>query len=504
MRQVSKTSMRSFEISTFVGLFLGAMLAQGCGGNSSASSDAGTMTGGNLGAKVHVLASAEAATADGTEAHPFASPYDAIVAINAQTSWKGDLIIHEGKYELPFSADKTNRHANDIVVPKTAALQILPGAQFALGDKVNFHVQSDVKVQGTEAQPILFTWLTEKKHWGSFTNFEPTSANNIFEYAIFEHGGESTFNGAATTGTLALRGAGGRVSHCEFRFAEGDDAMNISGSPTIIEYSNFHDNLNDCLDANKASVSEARFNHFEHCGNDSIDAGEGSTIKAHHNVMIGSGDKGVSIGETSNPEVYNNLIVGCNIGIGIKDGSNPTITNNTLVGNLVGISNYEAISGLGAGKGTFTNGIIWGSINADIVNNEGAGTTTFTYSCIQSGVALVDLVPGSTPIPLTGAGILSAANGCSDPGFADVDLTKIPKAAAMIGTSFVPGDFHLKSTAGRFDPVTMTYVTTDTTTSPCIDAGDIASPFASEPAPNGGRVDLGAYGNTNEASKSKS
>jgi len=35
--------------------------------------------------------------------------------------------------------------------------------------------------------------------------------------------------------------------------------------------------------------------------------------------------------------------------------------------------------------------------------------------------------------------------------------------------------------------------------SPCIDAGDPASPFANEPEPNGGRVNLGAYGNTPEA-----
>jgi len=35
--------------------------------------------------------------------------------------------------------------------------------------------------------------------------------------------------------------------------------------------------------------------------------------------------------------------------------------------------------------------------------------------------------------------------------------------------------------------------------SPCIDAGDPASPFDDEPAPNGGRVNMGAYGNTPEA-----
>ena len=36
-----------------------------------------------------------------------------------------------------------------------------------------------------------------------------------------------------------------------------------------------------------------------------------------------------------------------------------------------------------------------------------------------------------------------------------------------------------------------------------IDAGDPARPFALEPAPNGGRIDLGAYGNTSQAALSR-
>jgi hypothetical protein len=39
-------------------------------------------------------------------------------------------------------------------------------------------------------------------------------------------------------------------------------------------------------------------------------------------------------------------------------------------------------------------------------------------------------------------------------------------------------------------------------TSPCIDAGDPASACGNEPIPNGGRINMGAYGNTAQASKS--
>jgi hypothetical protein len=63
------------------------------------------------------------------------------------------------------------------------------------------------------------------------------------------------------------------------------------------------------------------------------------------------------------------------------------------------------------------------------------------------------------------------------------------------------GDFHLKSQAGRWDAVTRSWVVDDVT-SPCIDAGDPDSPMRYEPEPNGGRINMGAYGGTAEASMS--
>ena len=66
---------------------------------------------------------------------------------------------------------------------------------------------------------------------------------------------------------------------------------------------------------------------------------------------------------------------------------------------------------------------------------------------------------------------------------------------------WVEGDYHLKSRAGRWDPVGESWVQ-DEVTSLCIDAGDPESAVAFEPYPNGGLVNMGAYGGTAEASKS--
>ena len=63
------------------------------------------------------------------------------------------------------------------------------------------------------------------------------------------------------------------------------------------------------------------------------------------------------------------------------------------------------------------------------------------------------------------------------------------------------GDYHLKSQAGRWNANEERW-TTDDVTSPCIDAGDPMSPIGHEPFPNGGIVNMGAYGGTDEASKS--
>jgi hypothetical protein len=61
-------------------------------------------------------------------------------------------------------------------------------------------------------------------------------------------------------------------------------------------------------------------------------------------------------------------------------------------------------------------------------------------------------------------------------------------------------DYHLKSEAGRWDSNSQIWVQ-DAVTSPCVDVGDPMNPIGLEPFPNGGFVNMGAYGGTPEASK---
>ncbi len=85
-----------------------------------------------------------------------------------------------------------------------------------------------------------------------------------------------------------------------------------------------------------------------------------------------------------------------------------------------------------------------------------------------------------------------AYNGVSK-GAGDISVNPLFADAAK-------GEFHLKSKAGRWDPKADKWVS-DAVVSPCIDAGAPNSDWSVEPAPNGGRINMGVYGNTKEASK---
>jgi len=90
----------------------------------------------------------------------------------------------------------------------------------------------------------------------------------------------------------------------------------------------------------------------------------------------------------------------------------------------------------------------------------------------------------------------------ADPGYwADADDPNVVAEPNDPNAVWVDGDYHLKSQAGRWDPVSQSWIQDDVT-SPCIDAGDPNNPIGHEPFPNGGIINMGAYGGTVEASKS--
>jgi hypothetical protein len=130
---------------------------------------------------------------------------------------------------------------------------------------------------------------------------------------------------------------------------------------------------------------------------------------------------------------------------------------------------------------TVSNCILWGNTAA----SDGNEIALVFSSTID--VNYCDIKDGNDGIYNDGTGTVNWGPGninC-DPYFADP----------------CNNDYHLQSQAGRWDPNSQNWVT-DSTSSPCIDAGNPGYPPDAEPLPNGNRINMGAYGGTSQASKS--
>ena len=154
--------------------------------------------------------------------------------------------------------------------------------------------------------------------------------------------------------------------------------------------------------------------------------------------------------EEANSVLKNFIIRDSYAGVFVRRGS-PTISNVTFVNNLYGI---EASAG---SSPDVSNCIFWDNLEDDLLGCEAR------FSCIERG----------------GTGI---GNIDSEPLFADAN----------------GGDYHLLSERGRYWPAIDMWVLDDVT-SPCIDAGDLLVDYSSERMPNGGRINVGAYGGTGYA-----
>jgi predicted outer membrane repeat protein len=165
------------------------------------------------------------------------------------------------------------------------------------------------------------------------------------------------------------------------------------------------------------------------------------------------------------------------------------LTNCTIVGNR---SKMWGAVDLTPAETTVTNCIIRDNFCEDTSFGEIAySRTTISFSCVA---------PPPWQLKELGyvrSGLMDVDPVFVNPGYWDPNGT----ADDPNDDFWVEGDYHLKSQAGRWDPKSQSWVKDDVT-SPCIDTGDPNSPVGDEPEPNGGRVNLGAYGGTAEASKS--
>jgi len=136
---------------------------------------------------------------------------------------------------------------------------------------------------------------------------------------------------------------------------------------------------------------------------------------------------------------------------------------------------------------------------------------------LKNSILWTNQLTGSAPgsgeeIYVTGASTTVTNRYCA---FTGTNSTYVDVASGTVwwGPGIITGDplfasstdLHLQSSAGRWDPTAGggagDWVTSDTEDSPCIDAGDDTDDVGDETAPNGDTINMGAYGGTDQASR---
>jgi PKD repeat protein len=267
--------------------------------------------------------------------------------------------------------------------------------------------------------------------------------------------------------------------------------------------------------------------------NSALRARDSNNVRFHDNVIDAYPDAGPGIqverstGKMNDIEICDNVITNSwgpgiwvigTVGEYDQNLSDCHIHHNTFIGSGAN-RNIEWVGGvLGSGfhNVLIENNVFDGVYNAAVVNmymsdvNSGPLGTGFTTT-VRNNI-IINTVPRNTNGKNTGYGVSNCLpkshtivlqNNCLYNNKAGnykncastTDIYADPLFADRINH-----DYHLQSTAGRWDGEAWVK---DKVSSPCIDAGYPSSDFSNEPIPNGKQINIGRYGNTIYASKSK-
>jgi len=236
--------------------------------------------------------------------------------------------------------------------------------------------------------------------------------------------------------------------------------------------------------------------------------GEGpSTVVAGFTITNGYHRSGGAVCcRGSSPTIINNVITGNRAeddgGAIFCEASWAYVGNNTVVGNSAD-GHGGAIACCGS-RTILAGNILWANIasrgsQVALSSSEDHGSVLWVAYCDLAGGRAKGYVGDDCTFDW-GEGNFDADPLFALPGGWDDNGT--PRDAT--DDAWIAGDYHLRSEHGRWDPAANDGAggwAGDAATSPCIDAGGPHWSYSNEPQPDGFRANIGAYGNTAQASR---
>ena len=314
----------------------------------------------------------------------------------------------------------------------------------------------------------ISSWVPSANAYAGGGIYFNASSGSLIHCAVVKNRADNGGGG----GVSASYGSSPILTNCIFT---GNSATLAGGG--VLCYINSSMTMTDCIIRGNSSLSLGG----------GVYVGSNSSIAMTNCTIISNTaqDAGAGIACSSSSATLTHCIIARNTGakwgggLGIEYEVSTTINNSTIWGNSAGEGG--GMGCLNGASATVANSVFW-------ANTAHRGTEIFLEeSPTRFSVSYSNVAGGQAGVCVQGASTLDWGPGDidADPLFADPHN----------------GDFHLKSEVGRWDPNNQTWIQDDVT-SPCIDAGDPNSPIGYEPEPNGGIVNMGAYGGTIEASMS--
>ena len=479
---------------------------------------------------------------------------NAVIAYDSAVEPLSGLIIYvAGDGTGDYNCDGTDDHveitqALDFVAANPEYTTVYLKGPFTYNVNEPMYISSNTVLEGDSTAVVKLAWQ------------DPELPTPTFMRAIFNANGDSTHD--ITIRGFEIDG--NELNNRSVSGYNHYNMIQLLGCSNVtINNMNFRNGLGDAIKMQYGTSDEYIHpntnikiydNIIDRVGNVGVYLMNVSNISIHDNIISRMNDVGIRLFNSNSAKIYNNTVTsegsgGAGIEIAKKYGAvindieiyNNKISNIRTMGIWVygyGSINYPLSSGTGVrihhniirNCGTYTNtvgGIIVAGFHNTVIENnvlDGnykdavASAVYLNYSAANPlGTRYTTIVRNNIITntkadpndPDTGYGINNTLsshvfileNNCVYNNIkgdynnvehpSDINVDPLFADAANC-------DYHLKSRYGRWNGTSWV---NDEVTSPCIDAGNPSSDYSAEPEENGDRINIGAYGNTAEASK---